>query len=213
MSMRGSGTTTAEAPSGVRTDRRGVERRRRIIEAAMDVFTRKGFRTGSLNEVAEIAGVTAQGVLYHFKSKDELLLAVIRERDRRHGVVIEELSREHPWGLITNAVRFAELGEDDPNLLALHTVLEIESTDPDSPAYEYFKERNRVLLRGLVKTLKAAKKSKFIRADVDCDQVAGEILAFEYGVSVLWLKNPKTSMVDLYRAYFDRLVEDLTRDL
>ena len=62
----------------VRSDRRGVARRRLIIEAAMDVFTRKGFRSSSLSEVAEKAGVTAQGILYHFGSKQELLLAVIR---------------------------------------------------------------------------------------------------------------------------------------
>ena len=50
--------------------------RRRILDAARDVFFRDGFMTANLDEVAERAGV-AKGTLYrYFESKADLYVAV-----------------------------------------------------------------------------------------------------------------------------------------
>ena len=194
----------------VRVDKRGVERRRLIIEAATEVFSRRGFRSSSLTEVAEHAGVTAAGILYHFSSKEELLLAVIRERDRRQAPILTELSRKEGLASITGAVRFAEIAEEEPQLMALHTVLEIESLDPASPAHEYFAARNRFLLEGIEVTLRALQRGGEIRDDVDCGRIARQILAFEHGAAVFWLKNPSVSIAELYRDYFESLVAAIT---
>lgn len=173
------------------------------------MFGRRGFRSGSLAEVAEQAGVTAAGILYHFGSKDELLLAVIRDRDLRQVPILLELATVGGLASLTGAVRFAEIAEAEPNLMALHTVLEIESLDPDSPAHEYFQTRNRVLLDGISATLLESQLAGEIRTDVDPTRIARQILAFEYGAAVLWLKNPDASLTEMYRDYFDPLVEFL----
>ena len=174
------------------------------------MFSHRGFRAASLSDVAEQAGVTPAGILYHFKSKDELLLAVIRDRDRRQWPILEELTREGGLAPITGAVRFAEIAETEPNLFALHTVLEIESLDPASPAHEYFRARNRFLLDGLDVILRALQRAGEIRRDVDCARVARQILVFEHGAAVVWLKNPDLSIAELYRDYFDSLVASIT---
>jgi TetR/AcrR family fatty acid metabolism transcriptional regulator len=55
------------------------EKRRRILDAAVRVFARKGFHTSRVGDIAEEAGV-AHGLLYHyFASKDEVLETVFRE--------------------------------------------------------------------------------------------------------------------------------------
>jgi|SRR5579864_1050460 len=51
--------------------------RDRILEAAMMVFRRHGFRRSSIEETAEAAGLTRQGLYHHFKSKEALFRAVI----------------------------------------------------------------------------------------------------------------------------------------
>lgn len=192
----------------VRNDRRGVERRKAIIEAATNVFARRGFRTASLNEVAEQAGVTPAGILYHFGSKDALLLAVIAVRDRRRADILAEPAK---GGLaaISSALRYAEVYESEPHLTALHAVLEVESLDPDSPAYEYFRGRNRFLLDSTEEALRVSQRAGEIRADIDCARVARQVVAFLHGASVLWLKNPELSLVELYHDYFDSLIETL----
>jgi AcrR family transcriptional regulator len=51
--------------------------RDRILEAAMSVFRRHGFRRSSIEETAEAAGLTRQALYHHFKSKEALFRAVI----------------------------------------------------------------------------------------------------------------------------------------
>jgi TetR/AcrR family acrAB operon transcriptional repressor len=51
--------------------------RDRILEAAMTVFRRHGFRRSSIEQAAEAAGLTRQALYHHFKSKEALFRAVI----------------------------------------------------------------------------------------------------------------------------------------
>jgi AcrR family transcriptional regulator len=48
-----------------------------IREAALDLFLQQGYDAASLEEVAERVGVTRPAVLYHFGSKEALLLSVV----------------------------------------------------------------------------------------------------------------------------------------
>src|SRR5947207_13601904 len=51
--------------------------RDRILDAAMLVFRRQGFRRSSIEQAAEAAGLTRQALYHHFKSKEVLFRAVI----------------------------------------------------------------------------------------------------------------------------------------
>ena len=59
-----------------------AESRRRILDAAREIFFRDGFMAANLDEVAEKAGV-AKGTLYrYFESKADLYVAVLAENGR-----------------------------------------------------------------------------------------------------------------------------------
>ncbi len=71
----------ADYSSSALTDRSIApeEKRRRILEAAVHVFARKGFHASRVGDIAEEAGV-AHGLLYHyFDSKDELLERIFHD--------------------------------------------------------------------------------------------------------------------------------------
>jgi AcrR family transcriptional regulator len=51
--------------------------RRRILDAAYELFYRRGFTRVSVDEVAALAKVTKRTLYYHFRSKDELLASVL----------------------------------------------------------------------------------------------------------------------------------------
>jgi AcrR family transcriptional regulator len=58
---------------------RTTDRRRELLDAAVRVFARKGFRAARVGDIAEEAGV-AHGLLYHyFRSKDEVLETIFRD--------------------------------------------------------------------------------------------------------------------------------------
>src|SRR5438034_6284634 len=54
-----------------------MKARDRILNAAMFVFRRHGFRRSSIEQAAEAAGLTRQALYHHFKSKEALFRAVI----------------------------------------------------------------------------------------------------------------------------------------
>jgi AcrR family transcriptional regulator len=50
--------------------------RERILDVALDLFTRQGFDGTSLRQIAESLGLTKAALYYHFESKDDILLAL-----------------------------------------------------------------------------------------------------------------------------------------
>lgn len=54
-----------------------MDPRSRIVDAAITVFRRQGFRRSSIEQAAEAAGLTRQALYHHFKSKEALFRAVI----------------------------------------------------------------------------------------------------------------------------------------
>jgi AcrR family transcriptional regulator len=57
--------------------------RQRILDAAYDLFSRRGVRAVGIDEVIERAGVAKATLYRHFPSKDELVLAFLDLREQR----------------------------------------------------------------------------------------------------------------------------------
>jgi AcrR family transcriptional regulator len=67
-----------------RTDTRGE-----ILEVAQELFADQGYDATSLREIAERLGITKAALYYHFRSKDDILRALIEPM----GEVLNELVR------------------------------------------------------------------------------------------------------------------------
>src|SRR5919206_2092191 len=75
----------------------GRDGRAALLAAAGDVFTERGFRDASIDEIAERAGYSKGAVYWHFASKDDLFLALLEERiDRPTREMIELLESAPP---------------------------------------------------------------------------------------------------------------------
>ena len=58
---------------------RGEDTRRRILEAALDLFAAQGFEGASTRQIAEGAGVNLPAIQYYFGNKEGLYRAVIED--------------------------------------------------------------------------------------------------------------------------------------
>ncbi len=74
----------------MRMPRVASETRRRILDAAYTLFYRKGFARVGVDEIASLAGITKRTLYYHFKSKDELLTAVL---ENQHELAIARIRK------------------------------------------------------------------------------------------------------------------------
>jgi AcrR family transcriptional regulator len=57
--------------------------RERILDTAYDLFSRHGIRAVGVDRIIETSGVAKMSLYRHFHSKDELVLAFLREREQR----------------------------------------------------------------------------------------------------------------------------------
>ena len=108
--------------------RQAEQRRAQLIDAALDLFSERGFEATRVADIAQAAGV-AQGLLYHYFPTKEALLAAIIER---HG----------PLPLLT------ELLATPPDRPVRETLLQLSSR-----IYAFIQERRtlvRLLLRELI---------------------------------------------------------------
>jgi len=87
-----------------------LDRREHLVQTALDLFCRDGFHATGIDRILTESGVAKMTLYKHFRSKDDLILAVLRRRD-------EEFRN---W-----FVRAVERSADTPRarLLALFDVL------------------------------------------------------------------------------------------
>src|SRR5947209_14525298 len=60
------------------TDRENVETRRRLLEAAGEVFAEQGFRSATIRDICQLAKANVAAVNYHFRDKQGLYTSVLQ---------------------------------------------------------------------------------------------------------------------------------------
>jgi AcrR family transcriptional regulator len=111
-----------------------------ILDAALAVFAKNGFRAGSLRDIAALVGMSEAGMLFHFDSKARLLAAVL---DRRDDLAVGLVPR-HPEDGVTalfGLIELARFNASEPGVVELYCTLSAEATSPDHPAHDYFVRR------------------------------------------------------------------------
>ena len=71
-----------------------LERRQALLDAVVEEFAVRGIGDRSLRDLASAVGTSHRMLLHHFGSRDELLLAIVDEVDRRQMTLMRELPSE-----------------------------------------------------------------------------------------------------------------------
>ncbi|MFE3459650.1 TetR/AcrR family transcriptional regulator [Nocardiopsis aegyptia] len=164
----------------------GERTRRRIIDAATELFSRCGLWGVSLGDIAERAGLTHAGVLHHFPSREAVLLHVLSRRDEWDAPLLTAPGLDHRE-LVDNIVRMVERDTATPDPVSLHVTLAAEATDPAHPAHEYFVGRYRNLRDHLVPALADLLGES---GGPTPEIAAQQIVALTDGLRVQWLLDP-----------------------
>jgi TetR/AcrR family acrAB operon transcriptional repressor len=69
--------TAVNSPGPRRIDEIGEESRRRILDAAEELFAERGFDRTSFVDIAKRSGISRGSIPWHFKNKDGLVMAVV----------------------------------------------------------------------------------------------------------------------------------------
>jgi AcrR family transcriptional regulator len=165
------------------------DRPRMIIEAAIPIIGQRGYYGFSIKDIAERCGVTMQGVLHHFGSKEGILHAIMEDRERRDAEAV--------WGdvLSDDLAGIAMLSLDDikrrlhdtvmrnsqqPEVLRLYSMLRTEALYAEHPAHKDFQGR----IAAAIELFTSAFTGKLANPA----SMARQILATMSGLEDLWLE-------------------------
>ena len=102
-------------------ERRRQQTRDVLIEAATEVFARRGFEGASLEEIAEAAGFTRGAIYKNFGGKEELFFEVIDRMNERVIEAFRDIAPEEgdpaEWDISTLAKLWRSSVLDAPDLL------------------------------------------------------------------------------------------------
>lgn len=68
-----------------------LERRRKLLDALFDEFAANGIGDRSLRDVAAAVGTSHRMLLHHFGSREDLLIAIVEEAERRQMALVPDL--------------------------------------------------------------------------------------------------------------------------
>lgn len=184
---------------------RGRARREQIIEAATELFARSGYRTATILEIAEHAGISRTGLLHHFASKEVLLEAVLAKRDLDNDarfVVTDE-----PLSGVQRLLDLARHNSTVPHIVGLFAVLSAEAGDPQHPAHAYFVLRYQRTYDSFVAALQRVQEAGLLAPDVEVGRAARALIALMDGLQVQWLLQPDVvDMAAELRAEMQRML-------
>jgi AcrR family transcriptional regulator len=186
-------------------DARKQATRRRVLEAARDLFEQVGYEDATIRDIAKAAGVSVGSVFSNFRSKSHVLTEVMQER---LGELYADLERATPHLRGSTADRCR-------SLFAVHYAFEFRRlrlflafvgsafdwrADPATPLFG-----SNPRLRGMVREcLQGGVARGDVRQDADLDLVADLIIG-AYGWNYRLAASAEVDAADLIRL-FDRQV-------
>ncbi|AJT67284.3 TetR/AcrR family transcriptional regulator [Streptomyces chattanoogensis] len=175
-----------------------AERREAILEAAMELIAERGYRRTSLAAVAERAGLTQQGLLHHFPTKELLLVAVLEARDR-WDLASSAASAAGSWRTGTLA-QLVDYNATRPGIVQTYTVLSADSVTEDHPARAFFESRFRAVREAMAAVLRA-EFGETLPGGLTPERAAPLLVAVMDGLQLQWLLDPQD--VDMPAAFRD----------
>ncbi|MDL2079438.1 TetR/AcrR family transcriptional regulator [Streptomyces sp. GXMU-J15] len=174
---------------------RSEERRAEIVRAALEVIAERGYRGASLAAVAERVGLTQQGLLHYFPTKDALLVAVLQERDQWDALP------DTRWrvDLLASLVEYNAMR---PAIIQTFSALLGESVTEGHPAREYFTGRYTRVRAAMAEVLRAEYGDRLPNG-LTPERTAPLMVAVMDGLQYQWLLDPES--VDMPQAFRDFL--------
>ena len=162
------------------------DKKARILAEALTLFSTRGYVGTSLADIARASDISKAGLLHHYSSKDQLLAAVLDERDRRTmsrlpgGDAGAEVALD-AW------VEMVAHNQRHPDGVALYTAMSAAVIDADHQAHPWFRQHLMSAIAYLVDALERGKVTGEVRADAPSEQIARKLVALSDGLQVQWL--------------------------
>lgn len=186
--------------------------RRRLLDAAMKVFTRDGFRAATLDDIAAEAGLTKGAVYSNFSGKRELFLALLEEQVTRRAQIARSVLLDVPRESASDvsslaaalAARLGQLSAAEPGWQLLYVEFWLYAMrDPD--AHRRLATTRRHVRQEIADLAEEAERRSGLDTGIAGTEWATIILSLSNGLALERLIDPESVPGDLLATILGRL--------
>ena len=169
--------------------------RQLLLKKALAVFSKKGYAATTLEDIAREAEVTRGAIYWHFGGKAELYNTLVREYSERGNAIVQQAASE--GGTLIEIlrrifIRQLQAIEDDRDLRALMELYLFKTgLVPElEEGHQQQIESGVGLIEMISGIMEQGIELGLLRSDVDPKNLARAYLAFQNGLTQLWLTAP-----------------------
>ncbi|WP_329616367.1 TetR/AcrR family transcriptional regulator [Streptomyces brevispora] len=178
---------------------RSAERRAEILRATLEVIAERGYRGATLSAVAERVGLSQQGLLHYFPTKEAMLVAVLEERDQWDTGGGPRTDGGWRTELLGSLVEYNAMR---PGVVQTFSALLGESVTEGHPAREFFTHRYTQVRASMAAMLRTEFGER-LPGGLTPERAAPLLIATMDGLQYQWLLDPDA--VDMPAAFQDFL--------
>jgi AcrR family transcriptional regulator len=200
---------------------KGVAKRREILDAALEVIAAHGYSGATVKQIADEVGLSQNGLLHYFGSKDALFIEVLRRRDEVDALRLLEpgvapfATTAPEVAADSSPADFDELrsgmsallrhNQEVAGLVHLFTRLTAEASEPTHPAHAFFAERYAGLRERGEEWFRSLQTRGLVREDLHPRQATVMMFALVDGLQNQWMYDPSVDMSAHVEAFIDLL--------
>jgi TetR/AcrR family transcriptional regulator, cholesterol catabolism regulator len=166
-------------------------RREEILTTAITIFAEKGFAGATMRDVADEVGILPGSLYHHFKSKDEILIEILRryyldiERDLREAVEKDRNAFDTLEEMLVLSAHYI-IERKDEAMIALNELHYLDqSPKADLPALDAVLKSSSEAERIWLDVIRRGIRAKQFRQDIDPRLIFRTLIGANYG-SVRW---------------------------
>jgi AcrR family transcriptional regulator len=177
---------------------KSAQRSRDILDAATEIFAARGYRGGSLRDIARQLDVSLTSIVHHFGTKSALLVAVLERADVTEVFDADCVER----GVAFATMRSVRANLERPELLRLFATLGAESSSADHPAHDWFVARYRRKIEALSAAFAYDQSQGRVNDARDPALLSRLLIGTWDGIQLQWLIDPSLDMESAMLAFF-----------
>ncbi len=185
-------------------------RRKEILDAAMRCYTSKGYHGTTMDDITRESGLTKGGIYWHFKSKREIYIEMLREHKKVHLALWERIDqiKVKEDALIQGGLLFLREHIDNEWLFNVNKELSIEATR---------NEEVRVECQSMYDEIKENVKRQFSQAfeqgltrKIDPESTSTIIVAVVEGIlNQYWQSGKTLDFERVWRSFCDSFLKGI----
>lgn len=178
-----------------RTKEDAAVTRQKVLDAALTVFSEKGYTASKLDDVAQAANVTRGAIYWHFKDKADVFNTLVRDVGMQRDEVIHAAIAE--GGTFIEIfrrilIKLLQMVEEQQAMRAIMelSLFKVDQLPELAAGQAVRLEANRALIANMATFLQMGIDAGEVRAALDPHDAARAAVAFQQGVATLWLYDP-----------------------